>query len=270
MWGEHPWPPAEEEAEALAAALCEILGAGYFESFLALIQAGAGGARERLLRRAGAPWDVDEKRALLHGDTVDDESPEEGDKPEVKTAAAGSPTEEPASPPDTAADGSGQDGAVARTPLFGPDELLIDGQPIQLTGPDAQPSPGAPGRTNGAARRVGRHTGGYGGHTDLDALDRLGTTIVLAYERNRLRRAGVAAEIFDPAIESEQLDALVFDASTPAVIDRARGLSPRFDEVMRRLHRECGVSLEWPGFDIISLDPGRDGGNRPPDRAQDL
>lgn len=257
VWGEHPWPPTEDEAEALATALCEILGAGYFESFLALIQAGSAGARERLLRRAGAPLDVDEKRALLQGDAPVDEPSIHGEHTNVKTAAPDTSGEEPARPPE-GADGSAHDGVARPTPLFGLDELLVDGQPVRLAGPGAPPPPEARDKKKGPARRDGPRTVGYGGHTDLDTLDRLGMGIALAYERTRLRKAGLTAEILDPSADGDQSEALVFDVSSPALIERSRALSQRFDAVMRRLQQEFGVSPEWPGFDILSLDQRRE------------
>jgi hypothetical protein len=164
MWGEHPWPAAEDEAEALATGLCEILGAGYFESFLALIQAGSTGARERLRRRAGALRDVDEKRALLRGDATGDESPVRDEEPDVKTAAPATATEEPARPPDLGPGAHAQDGPVRRTPLFALAELLIDGQPVRLAGTGTPPSPRNDGRDGrDAAARPGRcHPLGYG------------------------------------------------------------------------------------------------------------
>src|SRR5205823_1727677 len=48
--------------------------------------------------------------------------------------------------------------------------------------------------------------------------------------------------------------ALVFDISSPGKIVRARMASPDFNSAMNRLHREFGVSLEWPGFDVLTLD----------------
>jgi hypothetical protein len=266
VWGEHPWPPTEDEAEALATALCEILGAGYFESFLALIQAGSPGARERLLRRAGAPVDMDEKRALLQGDAPVEEPPKPEGERDVKTAVPDTSGEEPASPPE-AADSSAHDGVSRRTPLFALDELLLDGQPVLLAGPGASPAPDGRDKKDGAARRGGYHSPGFGGHTDLDVLDRLGMAVALAYERNRLRKAGLAAQILELAADTDQPEALVFDTSTPAAIDRARALSPRFDAMMRRLQKEFGLSLEWPGFDILSLDPRLEG---VPDRLVEL
>jgi len=82
-------------------------------------------------------------------------------------------------------------------------------------------------------------------------------SIALAYERNRLRKAGFDAEILDPAAETDQEGALVFDVSTPSLLERARSLCPNFEATIRRLQMDFGVSLEWPGFDILSLDPHR-------------
>ena len=56
--------PHQHEAETLAGALCDVLGAGYFESFIALLQSESRTLRERILRRAGAPLDVEEKGAV--------------------------------------------------------------------------------------------------------------------------------------------------------------------------------------------------------------
>jgi len=269
VWGEHPWPPAEDEAEALATALCEVLGAGYFESFLALIQAGSAGARERLLRRAGAPRDVDEKRALLQqGDAPGNETPVGDKDTEVKTAAPTGPAEAPASPPGFGAGAPAQDGPVRRTPLFSLDELVIDGQPVRLVGTGNPLPPHGKGRPGQDAAQAGpRRTLGYGGHTDLSTLDRLGMGIALAYERNRLRKAGLAAEILDPSVDDMQPEAIIFDVSSPTLIEKARALSPQFDAVMRRLQQEFAVSPEWPGFDILSLDPRRE---KPLDRLIEL
>jgi hypothetical protein len=47
------WPPVEDDAEALATAFREVLGAGYFESFLALIRAPSNLKREN--RGQGEP-----------------------------------------------------------------------------------------------------------------------------------------------------------------------------------------------------------------------
>jgi len=258
VWGENPWPPTEDEAEALATALCEILGAGYFEPFLALIKAGSPEARERLLRRAGAPRDVEEKRAMLLGEIIDDEPSVDNTAGDVKTAAPIVSSEEAAHPPDP--NTHDQNGDVRRTPLFALDEIMVEGQPEALIGSEQTPSSkdGGDGR-RAASRHTKMRTVGYGGHTDLDTLNGLGMSIALVYERNRLRRADLKrAQILDPSIETKQPDALVFDLSSPRLIERARALSRPFDSAIVHLQKHFGVSPEWPGFDILSLDPRRE------------
>ena len=61
-WSEGAWPPNEDDADVLATAFGEVLGPGYFESFLALIRSPSGTKREGLLKRAGAPTDIEERR----------------------------------------------------------------------------------------------------------------------------------------------------------------------------------------------------------------
>jgi hypothetical protein len=219
------------------------------------MQAGSAAAQERLLRRAGAPLDLDEKRALLEGDQADDKVASSGELIEVRTAAPDTSTEEPALLPEVGATNA-VDGIAHRTPLFSIDELLVDGQPVPLLGPGAPaPSNGQTERTNGLGRLPNHKSNGYGGHTDLDTLDRLGMAIALAYECNRMRKAGEPAEVLDLDGGSDQPHALIFDTSTPACVERAMALSPRFHDAMLRLHSEFGISPEWPGFDILSLSP---------------
>jgi hypothetical protein len=64
VWSELAWPPDDREAEALVSALCEVFGSSYFEPFLALVRAKTADERLRLLRRAGAPLDIEEQSAL--------------------------------------------------------------------------------------------------------------------------------------------------------------------------------------------------------------
>ena len=119
-----------------------------------------------------------------------------------------------------------------KTPLYRPEDLLVDGVPISITGDDSlfrttRRERGSDDKDgNGAAR-------GYGGRTDLDELDRLGMYVALTFERSRLQTEGVeAAQIFDLSTEQEQPAARVFDVSTLAAIDRARRYSPLFSEAL--------------------------------------
>lgn len=269
VWGERPWPAEPREAEALANALCEVFGAGYFEPFLALIQARTPEDRVRLLRRAGASLDVEERQTLFLN--CDDE-----DLPPLSEVSA---TIEPKT---TLAAGARQQQAIfpsdenqaqplanfRRVPLFSPGQLLIEGEPVLVMGAGTpQPTPAEKNIDNASSRkgRTGSGNLGYGGHTDLEALNTVGMWVTLSFERNRLRQSGLNnAEILDPANGDEQPDALIFDVSSPDKIARARELSPHFEESIQLLSKTYGISPVWPGFDVLTLDP------RLPDRLDRL
>jgi hypothetical protein len=264
VWGESPWPPDPDEAETLADALCQVFGSGYFESILALIQAKSPDDRERLLRRAGAPSDLDERNAFfLGGDSdVNAETDAEIPFPEPRSAIAIGAMEAPAVPPN-GDDRQAIPGDIRRVPLYSPEEIMIAGEPVhvlgaqpQRTGMDASKT-SLGGGGNNSSRQAG---GGYGGHTNLDALNKIGMWIALSFELQRLRRSGLAhAKIFDPSIPDPQQDALVFDVSSPDLIERARSQSSIFNDSMRRLNTDFGISSEWPGFDVLTLDSRIDG-----------
>jgi len=259
VWGDRPWPPEPQETEALANALCDVFGSGYFEPFLALIQAKTPEDCERLLRRAGASLDIDEKRALFLEREVEGGSAESSlnTSEEPKTAIATGTKEVPASFPEG---GSQQNNLVdiRRIPLFSIDQLFIEGEPIALEGSKSKQAV-ANGKSNnnsGAGESSDASRGGYGGHTNLDALNRVGMWVALSFERNRLRRSGLHnAELFDPNESAKQPDALVFDVSTPDKIIRAGEVSEVFKTFISLLNKNYGVSLEWPGFDLLSIDP---------------
>lgn len=257
VWGEHSWPPEPREAEALANALCEVFGAGYFEPFLALIQARSPEDRERLLRRAGAPLDLEEILTVFSSDddklmTAEVEVCAPADRKTIVTTGT---REQQAVLPD-GADRQVSSTDVRRVPLFSPGQLRIDGQPILIVGAGSS-SPTTNGRptdtTCSGSAQNGSGTRGYGGYTDLDALNRVGMWVALSFERNRLRLAGLKnADIFDPALDERQLDAMVFDVSSPEKIARAQSNSPNFAAAMKHLEN-FGISQEWPGFDILTL-----------------
>lgn len=258
LWGENPWPPDQREAEALAGALCDVLGSGYFESFLALLQSERPEHRLRILRRAGAPLDVDDKGLLFlspgEGDGDSEAASGKGADVEEETrtaAAAGGTTEIPATAPNKVGDGAGGT-SRPRVPLYDASHLSIDGVPLILTG-----QPGDPDRDGEKERGGGGHgTGGrFGGDTDLRELDALGMWVALTFECARLQRAGLTEARVFVGGSAEDPDALVFDVSTPERVERARRASPRFDAALGRLHEQHGVVPDWPGFDILSLDP---------------
>ena len=265
VWGENPWPPTQHEAEVLAGALCDVLGSGYFESFIALLQSESKTLRERILRRAGAPLDIEEKLALFEtvgedDDELKDIGSEQGaetEEPRNAVPPAGD-TEEPAKNP-AASDNSTGDATVhPHVPLYDPSDLRIDGVPVTITG-----NPIDDGHRNRKTPSSGNHKNGpeagngrFGGNTDLDELDALGMWVALSFERGRLRRMGLPdAEIFDPENLISMKHALVFNVSSPDFVESARSKSVEFSTAMTWLHESFGVVPDWPGFDILTLDP---------------
>jgi hypothetical protein len=262
-WGEIGWPPTDDESEALATAFGEILGSGYFESFLALIRAPNSAKREHFLRRAGAPTDIAERRSLLfETDEVDGPSFTDIElplAPEPKSVGLHqNDDEQPAHQP--AVSPLAKDGLV-QIPLYTREQLVIDGVPVILSSPaqlSISPDRSSESHRNGvaAANPIASNSGvqGYGGHTDLDRLNDLGMSITFAYELARLRKAGgIAATVFDPSIRTQQLNAAIFDVSSPSRIAEARTRCPHFDCAFRELVQRHGVSGEWPGFDVLTL-----------------
>jgi hypothetical protein len=256
-WGEVAWPPSDDDAEALATAFAEVLGPGYFEPFLALAKATSAAARERLLRRAGAPLDLEDRRLLFFAGK---EEKERGIDAEVelndkKTVVAPPSAEQAASPPTVAGDADAH--SRRRVPLFTLDQLRIQGQPVQLTGQSDRTRADRnrrPDKPSGGTRGI-NGSRAYGGQTNLDELDHVGMAVVLTYEVSRLHRVDVPhAAIFDPSSKEQQPDALVFDVTQPSHIALASSLCPRFDHVFRQL-QALGISREWPGFDVLSLNP---------------
>jgi hypothetical protein len=113
-----------------------------------------------------------------------------------------------------------------------------------MSTPNANAGNGSPARS------------GYGGHTDLELLNDIGMSVALSYEQSRLRRLGfLNASVFDPSNEHNQPDVLIFDISSASKIAKARYASGLFDTAIEKLQREHGISPEWPGFDILTLDP---------------
>lgn len=252
-WDEHGWPPSAAGAEALATAFAEAFGAGHFEAFLALIRAPDDGARRRLLALAGAPPDIEAFTSAMTDDQPphpeDDLEPEQDlELPKEPGADA---EEKPAEQPEPGADAD----PIALTPLYDPADLLIDGTPIIVTG--EQFTNGQPDATRRSAAKFssGGKTKGYGGRTDLSALDALGMHVAMTYEVNRLTSSGMPnAEIFDPGVKADQPDACVFDISSPALIAIAQQYSEPFGNAMAELVAN-GVHPQHPGCDILALRP---------------
>ena len=252
VWGTTPWPPTTvEDAEALATALSDLLEVGHFEAFLALINARSHESRLKLLRLAGATTDLTAARSALNDDGGAPIGSQESATVEPQKTAGESLSEVAARNP-TEPDNS----VPSKTPLFQPEDLLVDGIPVAITGD------GSPPRSSGSRRDIPSKdgegpAGRYGGRTDLNELDRLGMCVALAFELNRVRRGGSNdAQVFDPSIEQNQPHALVFDVSTLSAIESARVSSQSFREAFAVLSKN-GFSERAPGFDILTLDPRR-------------
>jgi hypothetical protein len=262
VWGENPWPPDPVEAEALVSALCDVFGSRYFESFLALITASTTETRKRILRRAGAPLDIEEKRSLLKASNVDIQK--DGLKPicEVEDPKSVETVEFPEQSSGLFPESrifAGSDG-LHRLVLYKPEDLLVEGLPITVFGNHAESQSVGVGMdasgTHNRSSAGGNGIVGYGGRTDLEALNDLGMWIAMSFECNRLKQSGIAnAKILDLSWDIEQPDAVVFDLTKPDKIELGRKLSKPLDQALKYLHKQFGVSLEWPGFDVMSIDP---------------
>lgn len=230
LWGEQGWPPSDDDAERLAEALCEVFGPNWYESFLAIIKARDEDARVRILRRAGAPLDLEEYRRRLAGD-LDSLVRPAVVLPNPRTAGAA-----PVSPLETTKEpGNADTGDSPLHPLWPVESLVVLGCPVQVSG-------GAAGGDDGAGdvheRGPGTRStrGRVGIRTDLSALDHLGMQIAMSFERGRLVRNGGGR---------------VFDVSHPDLIRDA------WDELREVFERELlpqGIGRDWPGFDLLSLD----------------
>ena len=236
-WGTNGWPPTPEEAQALSSALADSLELNsMFEPFMALVQAPSDDARKRLLQLAGAPTDlVDVLEVAREDEALEDRTAGGPGHIVITTAPGANPADTFVAPPVTPSPTNGH------VPLYEPSQLLIEGTPVIET-PGIQLSEPEVRKQNG-------HAGGNGSHpratlrTDISRQDALGMYVAISFELNRLRQAGAA-------MDTE----LVFDVSSPEFLAEARARSAGVEGVVQMLVRE-GVSHEWPGFDILSLDP---------------
>jgi hypothetical protein len=102
----------------------------------------------------------------------------------------------------------------------------------------------------------GRGGGRFGGNTDLAKLDALGMWVALSFEQGRLRRVGLSeAKVFDGEGACGDAHVLVFNVSHPDLVESARTKSNQFNGAMKWLHETFGVVPDWPGFDLLTLDP---------------
>ena len=155
-WSEKPWPPTPEDAEALATALADLVDSSHLEAFLALVGAGSAEARSKLLRLAGAATDV----ALLWDEVDTKPSHDSGQTEDEPEKTAGEVADETAPTP-RSHESIGHESA--KTPLYSPAQLLIDGVPVLVSGAP-RPEHTPPQRAGGSGGSSTNDTG-YGGKT---------------------------------------------------------------------------------------------------------
>jgi hypothetical protein len=244
-WGADPWPPSRMDAEALAAALTDLFETSLFESFYTLISSESPESRLRTLRMAGAPTDLLEAELDLAPDS-----------PEGLTEM---PEEERVAPTaDEPSDGDGFERAPedeerdGQIPLYDPRVLLVEGVPVMVAGEGGPTSKDRHDVSSGEHRRSAG--GGWRrGLTDLTELDRIGMSVALLYEQNRLAAGGDQnVEIFDADAPSS--NAFVFRVSKPPEVRKAKESSAQFRDVLAYL-TDHGLSEDFPGFDVLSIDP---------------
>lgn len=201
---------------------------------------------------------------MLWGLQDPDEETVGKDWDDIKLPAPATSTEHPATPPLQASNAQNSGNADRRTPLFDLSELLIEGKPVllgRLEGSDGEPDIDrrSPEKRSTSSTTDGMSHVGYGGHTNLSELNRLGMYVALRFELHRLQTAGwCETTVFDLSINEVQLEVRIFDVSSPALIERSRTHSPIFRAVLDELETCHGLSRECPGCDIISLCPEGD------------
>ena len=141
--------------------------------------------------------------------------------------------------------------------MYEPSDLVIEGVPLIIVGDPAGDGHGGKGVPSGSTKPgSGNGSGRFGGNTDLENLDALGMWVALSFEQGRLRRAGLPeARVFDSESATAENHALVFNVSKPELVESARRKSNAFNAAMTWLHEKFGVVPDWPGFDILTLDP---------------
>lgn len=254
VWVGPAWPPAPGTAQCLAMALADILGVNLVETFLAFITsddqqrqqllniAGASGHYKDVLDELSEDSDVQEE---VHSSVIEPSAAPESERRRDEQRPTGPEAPQPATAP---------------VPLHGFDSLLLDGEPLIVTGEQtsADSRQGGSGRSDGSSGATMPNRAAAG--TDLSALDTLGMRISVAYEARRLERvSGSVTIVLDGVLHgdpgSRAHDTLVVDVHTPAAIARAEKFSDIVRRVMKNLEAS-GVSRIHPGFDLLSIRGG--------------
>ena len=247
VWNGQPWPPVTEDAAALAMALADVLEVNMVETFLAFIQADDA-RRRQLLELAGAASYLTEVSDEL-ATAADEETDDKVGPPTPGALPSGADDEKPASGPAAPVP------AAPLIPLRRFDELLIDGEPVLVTGQTPDSSSAAGTRGSGASARAGGGGTRTAAGTDLSALDALGMSIALTYERRRIERLDRQTTVLPSLDGPTDVTSMVVDVHSPALIQAAEEQSVVVKLVLDGLEK-IGVSRLYPGFDILSIVDG--------------
>jgi len=263
VWDEESsWPPSSATAQRLAMAIADTLGVNLVETFLAFLTASES-QRHELLEIAGASALYDEVLAELDEEPAGDDL---GAQPaDVASAVRAEPTAAPEADhvrdDETPLAPGAPSPAAPPVPLHDFGDLLLDGEPILVTGerssaPEGSSSAGSSGGPSSSPRGSdGQSSPRAAAGTDLDALDALGMRIAVAYERRRLTTGGAAAAIVGGELHGVG-DSLVVEVHTPRAVQRAEELSDAVKSAMAELEA-AGISRVHPGFDLLSIRDGR-------------
>ena len=253
VWDGPSWPPAPDCAQSLAMALADTLGVNLVETFLAFITSGHD-QRLQLLDIAGAMGHLDDVLDELReeplppagGQQVPNAeptvAPEAGREREERAPTVPSSQPSPAAPP---------------VPLHDFSTLLLDGEPLTISGDAPSRSGGAgSGGTGGSGHGAGERSSRSAAGVDLSALDSLGMSITIAYEVRRLERVVGSVAVIAGGDRRGVGESLVVEVHTPAAIARAEELSDSVKSIMAELEA-AGVSRNFPGFDLLTVRDGQ-------------
>jgi hypothetical protein len=241
----------------MAMAMADLLGINLVEAFLAFLGTDDAG-RRRLLDSAGATGHLIDIEEFGLDAPVETATATPTQQIDVPGGDDGS-TEGPAVPAPV-----GPKPAAPPVPLHDFASLLIDGEPLLVTGSPAAGNAGATG--SGPAAPDGTKSKGIGSAPGVDtgALDSLGMRIAATYEFRRLTPSGAHAGVlgFGQDFVDSDVAALVVDVSSTAAIRSAED-HPVAKQVLLELESD-GISRIHPGFDLLTMADGR------PDRLIEL
>jgi hypothetical protein len=235
-WHGPAWPPNGADAQALAMALADALGANLVETFLAFIQSDKV-QRMRLLDIAGASGFL--------ADAVGDLAERHSENERVPSAKGPDRTPDPFATSGTT-ESSEPSPTVGKpapppVPLVRFEDLIMDGEPVIVFGERSDRGSGLddnepPGANGTSSKDSNGHSRRFPLGIDLAALDRLGMRIAIGYEVRRLRRRGLAsADLLVPDNHAVLETSFVVDVHNPEAIRRAEDASSVVRTVMKKL-----------------------------------